>query len=269
VKKSAVSLFVLATMIFVGCSSTTKDSTTGSQSTKSARSRSSKQKQEADPLYSLTLMRQGSILLQQEQFEEALMKFEEADRAAPGNATVHNMIGLCHLRMEQFDQALIAFNEALDLLPSYTDARNNRGATYLAVRQYRLAEVDFLAVLGDSTYPHHFQVYYNLGMTYLQQGQIGAAEDNLRRAVTAPSPVFEAFLRLSEVHHMQNQDDQAVALLEEARLSFPERIEASMKLGELLVELGRPNEARPYLEEVIAKEPGSARAQRAEALLGQ
>jgi TolA-binding protein len=35
----------------------------------------------------------------------------------------------------------------------------------------------------------------------------------------------------------------------------------------LLVELGRIDEARPYLEEVMSKEPGSERARQAAALL--
>jgi tetratricopeptide (TPR) repeat protein len=52
-----------------------------------------------NPLYSLTLLRQGSLFLQQGRYEAALERFNESDRIAPGNATTHNMIGLCHLRM--------------------------------------------------------------------------------------------------------------------------------------------------------------------------
>jgi Tfp pilus assembly protein PilF len=220
-----------------------------------------------DPLYSLTLMRQGSVLLQQGQYEEALKRFYEAEEIAPGNATVYNMIGLSYLRLSQLDNALSAFNTALDLIPSFSDARNNRGVTYLALQQYRLAEVDFVAVLSDSTYPHRWQVLYNLGMTYLQRGQLGAAEENFRRAITAPRPVFDAFLRLSQIALSQGNDAEAVNMLEEARMAYPERTEATLRLGELLLELGRIDEARPYLEEVIDKEPTSERAETAEQLL--
>ena len=212
-------------------------------------------------------MRQGSVLIQQERYEQALAKFEEADRVAPGNATVHNMIGLCNLQLQQYDKALTAFNTALELAPSMTDARNNRGTTYLALGQLRLAEVDFLAVLSDSTYPHRYQVYFNLGTAYFQQGQLGAAEENLRKAVTAPFPVFEAYVRLADVVREQGRDLEALDLLEEAELKFPERPEAAFALGKLLVELGRTDEARPYLEEVISKDPGSDRARQAAALL--
>ena len=249
------------------CAGTGSSASTTASPQPAAGDKDKKNPEQKDALYSLTLMRQGSVLLQQEQYPEALAKFEEANRVAPGNATVHNMIGLCHLQTKQYDKALSAFNTALDLAPSFTDARNNRGTTYLALGQLRLAEVDFIAVLSDSTYPHRYQVYYNLGATYFQQGQLGAAEENLRKAVTAPFPVFEAYVRLAEVVREQGRELEALDLLEEAELRFPERPEAALALGRMLVELGRIDEARPYLEEVMAKEPGSERARQAAALL--
>ncbi len=248
-----------------GTTQTTPQSQSDTKVASSSKGGSSPAQQ--DPLYSLTLMRQGSVLLQQEQYGEALKKFEQANVVAPGNATVYNMIGLCHLRMGSYDEALSSFNTALDLVPSYTDARNNRGATYLALGQLRLAEVDFLAVLGDSTYPHRYRVYFNLGTTYYQQGHLGAAEENFRKAVTAPFPVYEAYVQLATVWLEQGRDQEAVELLEEARLKFPERTDASFQLGKTLMGLGRTEEARPYLEDVISKEPGSERAQQAAKLL--
>ncbi len=246
-------------------------STQSSQSSKSKTNAASTSKDTnsgpQDPLYSLTLMRQGSLLLQQGQYADALARFEQAEQVAPGNATVYNMIGVCHLRTTTYDQALTAFNTALELAPSYTDARNNRGATYLSLGQLRLAEVDFLAVLGDSTYPHRYRVYYNLGTTYRQQGRLGAAEENLQKAVTAPFPVYEAYVELADIVLEQGRAQEAIDLLEEAHLKFPERTEASFELGRMLMEIGRTDEARPYLDEVIAKQPGSEMARQAAVLL--
>jgi TolA-binding protein len=85
--------------------------------------------------------------------------------------------------------------------------------------------------------------------------------------VTASFPVFEAYVKLAEVVREQGRDQEAVELLEEANLRFPERPEAAFELGMLLAELGRTDEARPHLEKVIAKEPGSERARQAAALL--
>lgn len=262
---------VLISFVFalgVICSGAAAHAATGAGDKKTKKKQADSQTtNSADPLHALTLMRQGSTLLQQQQYPEALERFQEADRISPGNATIHNMIGLCYLHMEQHDRALASFNKALDLIPSYTDAQNNRGVTYLALGQYRLAEVDFVAVLSDSTYPHRWRVYYNLGMTYLQRDQLGAAEENFRKAITAPQPVPDAYQRLSELAHHQGKEKEAVNLLEEAHLKFPERTEVTLQLGQLLLELGRSEEAEPYLREVVAKEPGSQRAEEAAQLL--
>jgi tetratricopeptide (TPR) repeat protein len=222
----------------------------------------------ADPLQSLTLMRQGLVLMQQGRYTDALERFDQADKIAPGNATNYNMMGLCHLRMRDFDQALVQFNHALELIPLFTDARNNRGATYLALGQYHLAEVDFVAVLGDSTYPHAKQVHYNLGLTYLERNQLGAAEENFRRAITLPNPVYDGYLRLAEIAQRQGKLEESKTLLEEAQVEFPERAEVSLELGKVLILMGRDDEARPYLEQVIADQPGSEIADSATTLLG-
>jgi len=257
--KFATVCLVALTIVTAGCA--------GSSPTDGSTAARGKKDQGPDPLHSLTLMRQASILLQQEQYREALDRFVEADRVAPGNTTVHNMIGLCHLKLGEFDQALTSFNISLELAPSFTDARNNRGVAYLSLQQYRLAEVDFLGVLSDSTYPHRFEVYYNLGVTYLQRDQLGAAEENLKRAITSPQPVFDAYMQLADIATRRSQFDAAIEHLEDARLRYPEQTEATLRLGRLLVELDRAGEARPYLQEVIDKQPGSDRAREAAELL--
>jgi tetratricopeptide (TPR) repeat protein len=228
-----------------------------------------KKKTQVDPLAAQSLIRQGYVFMQQQKYQEALERFREADKANPGNATVYNMIGLCYLSLEELDKALENFDIALQLIPGFTDARNNRGTTYLALDQYRMAEVDFIAVLSDSTYPHRWKVYYNLGVTYLSRGQIGAAEENFQKAITAPNPVFEAYLRLAEIAQAQGRLDSALGLLEEARFKHPERLDGSLAYGRMLIDAGRPNEARPYLEDVVASAPESTLADEARELLGQ
>ena len=225
-------------------------------------------KKDFDPLAAQALMRQGYVFMQQDRYEEAIERFREADQVAPGNATIYNMIGLCHLSLEQHDKALANFDHALQLIPGFTDARNNRGSTYLALQQYRMAEVDFIAVLSDSTYPHRQKVFYNLGITYLGRGQIGAAEENFEKAISANPVVFEAYLRLAEIAHAQGRTDSALRLLEDARLEHPERLDGTLAYGRLLMEAGRPDEARPYLEDVIASAPNSVLAEQARELLG-
>jgi tetratricopeptide (TPR) repeat protein len=264
--KRALSVMMCLVMVLMGlaaCSSAAANQPPAAAKKK----KSKKQQTTADPLYSLSLMREGVVLMQQGRYETALERFQEADRVAPGNATNNNMMGLCYLQQGEFDQALVEFDKALHLVPLFTDARNNRGATYLAMRQYHLAEVDFVAVLGDSTYPYAKQVHYNLGLTYLERGQLGAAEESFRKSIVPPNPVFDGYLQLASLAQRQGELEHAVDLLEEAQLNFPEAIEVSLELGKVLLLLGRDEEARPYLEQVIADDPNSDFATSARNLL--
>jgi len=229
---------------------------------------SKKNQTTVDPLYALTLMRQGSVLMQQGRLEQAIEVFEQADQIAPGNATVHNMLGLCALRLGSLDDAMISFDRALEIIPGFTDARNNRGATYLAMGEYDLAEVDFMAVLGDSTYPHQKQVYYNLGLTYIQRGLLGAAENSFRKTIILPNPVAEGYIELAGIAQRRGQMETAEELLVEAQLNFPERTDLSFELGKLLMIMGREDDARPHLERVVADAPSSDSAAMARSLLG-
>jgi Tfp pilus assembly protein PilF len=264
--KRLIAVHLLASLLLLtSCASSGK---AGQSSSKQGSTSQNNKLENTDPLYSITLMRQGSILMQQGRYDLALDRFQQADRIAPGNATVHNMIGLCYLRTGQYDLALQSFNTALELVPGFTDARNNRGATYMAMGQYHMAEVDFIAVLGDSTYPHRKEVYFNLGMTYLQRGQMGAAEENLRKSIILPNPVFDGYLALAQLAQRQGEMDLARNILEEARLEFPDRFEVSLELGKLLMLMGEEDEARPLLEEVIAADPSSEAADSARTLLG-
>ena len=111
-------------------------------------------------------------------------------------------------------------------------------------------------------------MYYNLATTYEQRGQLAAAEENYRKALRAPQPLPDTYFRLADIARGQGRDQEAVDLLEEARLKFPDRTDVAFELGRLLAEEGRADDARPYLEEVVAKEPGSERAREATALLG-
>ncbi len=261
-KHPAFFVLVIPALMFQGCSSSQPEATT-----QDVRQTTTDEASASNPLYPFTLMRQGSVLLQQGRTEDALKLFEEAARLQPSNATVFNMIGLCNLKMEKYPEALDAFNAALQLIPTFSDARNNRGATYLAMGQYHLAEVDFLAVLGDNTYPHHWDIYYNLGMVYFRQDRLAAAEENFNRAATAPKPVYEAFLRLAEINLRRNRTDAAIQILEEARLKNPDRLEAPLELGKILLGEGRTEEARTYLDEVLRAAPGSDFAKQAKELL--
>ncbi len=71
-----------------------------------------------------------------------------------------------------------------------------------------------------------------------------------------------------EYSHLYGALGAALSLLEEAHFKYPERLDGILAYGHLLIDAGRPDEARPYLEDVIASDPASPLAAEARLLLG-
>jgi tetratricopeptide (TPR) repeat protein len=112
-------------------------------------------------------------------------------------------------------------------------------------------------------------VHYTLGLTYLERGNLGAAEESFRSSIVPPNPVFDGYLQLSALAQKKGELERSKSLLEEAMVKFPDAIKVSLEMGKVLILLGRDDEARPYLEQVIADQPGSQLADSARALLGE
>lgn len=219
-----------------------------------------------DPLAGTRLMQQGQALVAEGRVPEGLDRYRVALGLQPKNPTIHNLIGVAQLQQRESAKALESFNRALALAPQYSDARNNRGAAYVQLGQLAMAESDFLAVLGDVTYASRANVYFNIGSLYLTQGNLSAAEENLRRAAVASGPV-EAFFMLGQVEERLAKPVPAESAYRGAIEKAPERADIALALGVLLDSQGRKDEARDVFRRVVSLAPDSPEAKRARAHL--
>jgi tetratricopeptide (TPR) repeat protein len=220
-----------------------------------------------DPLAGTKLMQQGQTLVAEGKFTEGMARFTEAQKLQPRNPTVYNVIGMAQLQQGKAADALQSFNQALALAPNYSDARNNRGAAYVQLKQYAMAEADYLAVLADDTYANRAGVCFNLGSLYLALGNLGGAEENLRRATRGNGPV-EAYVLLGQVEEKLGKTELAEGAFRDAVSHAPERPDVVLELANFLNAHGRHDEARPLYHRVLElASPGSPAAQQARARL--
>lgn len=220
------------------------------------------------PLAATVLMQQGEALVRQGRVDEGVKKYKAALRLQPENPTISNFLGRAELDRGDATKALEYFNRALQLAPTYSDARANRGAAYVALGQFSMAESDYLTVLGDQVYANRAGIYFNLGSLYLARGNLGAAEENLRRAATASGPI-EAYVLLGRVEARLEKRELAESVYREAMKRAPERPEAPLALADLLAAEGRKDEARELYERVLRIAPTSKEAAEARARLGK
>jgi tetratricopeptide (TPR) repeat protein len=219
-----------------------------------------------DPLAGTKLMQQGQMLVAEKQFAAGMAKFKEAQKLQPGNPTVYNVIGMAQLQQGNATDALQSFNQALSLAPNYADARSNRGAAYVQLKQYSMAESDFLTVLADDTYANRAGVYFNLGSLYLALGNLGGAEDNLRRSTKLAGPV-EAYYLLGQVEERLGKTSLAETAYRDAVSHAPERPDIILGLANFLAGHGQKEEARTLYHRVIELAPNSPEGKQASARL--
>jgi type IV pilus assembly protein PilF len=221
-----------------------------------------------DPLAATMLMQQAQDLLNGGDAAQAVVKLNEALALQPKNPTILNFLGLAELRRGNGVKALECFNRALDLAPAYTDARNNRGVTYRQLGQPAMAEVDFLAVLTDSTYANRAGTLLNLGALYMSQGNYEAAQTNLHKSTRLYGPA-EAYHMLGQVEQHLGHAELAEKNLMEAVTRQPDRVDYMLSLAEFLDGAGRREEAGEYFRKILATRPNSPEADKARVALGR
>jgi len=103
-----------------------------------------------------------------------------------------------------------------------------------------------------------------LGNVYLQRSLLAPAESCFARAAALQPQEYRWRYSLAFVHEAQGDLDAAARGYEEAVQSDPRRVEAEVRLGRVLFDLGRMQEARTRFEHVLQAEGRT----RALALLG-
>jgi tetratricopeptide (TPR) repeat protein len=83
---------------------------------------------------------EGSKFFRNGQFDQALVKFEEAHRISPRNATVENLIGITETQLGRIDEAYRHYRNAIRLEPSLAAAHKNLGYNLLTQKDYAGAE---------------------------------------------------------------------------------------------------------------------------------
>ena len=197
--------------------------------------------------------------------QEAAQEFRAALRIAPNDAATWNNLGVMLLELGNLDGAEQAFTGALRLNTLPLDVRINLGVVSLRRGQVKQAEQYLLAALASSQLassqralalntlglvratqgrsaeaeqafkeaitlePGYADARQNLGLAYLEKGQMQAGIAELEQAVRYKGTDPTLHHLLGEAYHMQGQRDQAVASLRKA-LSLKEDLTEAREL---------------------------------------
>jgi tetratricopeptide (TPR) repeat protein len=151
------------------------------------------------------------------------------------------------------DRSVAVLEAAVAMNSHDLEARNRLGAAYAQAGRAADAERTFRAVLDID--PDSPETLSNLGVLYLSTGRREQAIAILRQAITADPSSAGARNTLAVAYARSGDLPRAVEEWRQVVAIRPDDPDALYNLGTALLQLDRRAEARPVLEQFIAKAP--------------
>jgi tetratricopeptide (TPR) repeat protein len=162
-----------------------------------------------------------------------------------------------HLQLHQFDQAKTVVELGLESNPKHPSLLFVKGSIAMSTNAPELA-IDVYKELSFEvgTAP---EVSYNLGYSYLLNGQPLLAQDTLKKLVDTNNPYLPAHLIYAKACHHLGQMMDAITHIDDYLFQYPNDSEALGMLAMIYLDLEEPP-ALEYAEKALAIDPNNADA---------
>lgn len=229
---------------------------------------------------------EGLKALEEGKYEAAVQSLAKAVEADPKDYAAQFHLGLALSMLGRDAEAVARYKTVLDLKPNLYEAELNLGMVLLRQKQaaeavphlqaaalekpkefrpsFYLAEALFAAgefakaeekyLAASDLGPKSGPAQLGLAQSRARQGRLADAAGSYRKAAELDPALKSYLLELAEFHEKQRQPAEAIAIYAE----FPDNAGARERLGELLLESGKPAEAVPHLEWAAANSPTAA-----------
>jgi len=157
-----------------------------------------------------------------------------------------NNLGIAELARFKESAALAAFREALTLDPAYGAAQCNLGIALLAAGDYPAAEAALLRgaeIDPGSPYPH-----FNLGLLFKLQGKTAEALASFEAVQRLDGDDPDTLYQLGTLYARARQPERAIPAFRRALELAPQNISAAYGLGQSLLQTGKADEGKKYLD---------------------
>lgn len=216
----------------------------------SPRSRGTDGSQEKD---AVSLLREAARLLQAGQPDEAEPLVRRALVLAPQSVDAHNLLGAILDQRGKNEQAEREYRAALRLNPQSASALANLGVLLARTERPQEAVRAFESVLRVA--PNHPQATFNLGLTLYNLNRPEDARRALEAAATLSPERPEPLYYLGLIASAHGESERAVDYWQRAlalRALFPE---ANFMLAEELRKSGRLDDAKLFYERALEQDP--------------
>lgn len=183
-----------------------------------------------------------------------------------GTPTFHLIKGRAHLNNQEDDQAIAEFEEAEKSDPRLPFLHFYKGLAYLHKQDHEAAVRELNADLAiDRDVPF---TYDKLGTAYAALGKDTDAEKNFQEALRLDSRMVSANLGLARIYQKQEKFSAALKLLEAVENLNPEDYTAHYLRGQVLQKMGEREKAKAEFE-TYTRMMNAAREKRGRELSGE
>lgn len=213
---------------------------------------------------------------------EALLKLD------PFNSGIKKILATLYLRADRIDDARFILEELFVLNPQDKDIQTELVKIYFKKNESEKAFENFSKMLGkdslgywekvqigelyynmisqdqsakgiaqnifsslNSEYPDQWIPYYYLGAIDVINNDVSGYKEKFERAVQNADTSREVFINIGLTYFQRNEGDEAVRILDEGLIKFPDDYRMNYIKGLSLQQLNREDEAMDYFEKAV------------------
>jgi tetratricopeptide (TPR) repeat protein len=166
-------------------------------------------------------------------------------KLSDGSPEYHLFVGKSHLNLDRYDAALAEFQTATAANPKLPFVHFNLGLTYMKKQDYPKARDEFLQ--DAAIEPDLALNYDELGNVYWLMQEDRNAEKSYREALRRNPRLVNSHLGLARIYQRQEKYSAALAEIDAAGKLDPARTDVHYMRGQVLLHLGRKQEAKKEL----------------------
>lgn len=183
----------------------------------------------------------GEAALEQEDYDEAADLFRRVLGADPEDVISHVALAVVHDETRALDEAIWHLEIAFELAPGNAEIRH---------------ELIRLYTERDGSPPQRLKLTpAALGRLYLAEGLYDRAVAELEPLLQVEADRLDLSLAVAEALWRQDRRWEASEYYQQVLADLPYSLKANLIQGALLLQAGRPDEARPHMERARALDP--------------
>ena len=191
----------------------------------------------------------GVIQLSQGDTEKAKSCFENVLGIDGEHVEALTNIGVVELKHDNPQKAIDYFTKALSLDNYHIEARNNLAATFIHHDRFENALMHYDILV--QAYPDNIEYRYNSGVAEMSLGHLEKAQSHFQHILSIDPKHFESLTNLAAIFIRLEEKDEALALLEQAKIINPDDTATQFMLNALTGDTTNPVSNTEYIKNLF------------------